>query len=112
MPKIHNQQDRMTIEEVTKGLADAKHTFEAKSRKVLQEFNRTERALLQELYKELGYKHGDWVVYDGKKYRMSGYRTVGNELRIKLIRTVGSGLLRKTYEISVKDYENIKPHAK
>lgn len=102
----------MSIDEITKGLADAKHTFESKQRKTLQEFNRTERALLSELYKALGYKHGDWVVYDGKKYRLSGYQTIGNTLHLKLLRTVGSGLLRKTYEISVKDLDNIKPHGK
>lgn len=100
----------MTIEEITKGLADAKHTFEAKQRKTLQEFNRTERALLSELYKTIGYKHGDWVVYDGKKYRLSGYQTIGKELRLKLLRTVGSGLTRKTYEISVKNISEIKKH--
>lgn len=102
----------MSIEEITQGLTDAKRTFEAKQRKTLQEFNRTERALLSELYKNLGYKHGDWVVYDGKKYRLSGYLTIGKELRLKLLRNVGSGLLRKTYEISVKDLDNIKPHGK
>lgn len=100
----------MSIEEITKGLADAKHTFEAKQRKTLQEFNRTERALLSELYKTIGYKHGDWVVYDGKKYRLSGYQTIGKELRLKLLRTVGSGLTRKTYEISVKNINEIKKH--
>lgn len=100
----------MTIEEITQGLADAKHTFESKQRKTLQEFNRTERALLSELYKNLGYKHGDWVVYDGKRYRMSGYQTIGTDLYIKLMRTVGSGLTRKTYTISVKDIDNIKKH--
>lgn len=102
----------MSIEEITKGLADAKRTFESKQRKTLQEFNRTERALLSELYQTLGYKHGDWVVYDGKKYRLSGYQTIGKELYLKLQRTVGSGLLKKTYEVRVKQISEIKPHAK
>lgn len=97
----------MTIEEITQGLADAKHTFEAKQRKVLQDFNRTERALYKELQKILGYKIGDRVSYDGHKYRVSGFDSIAGELRVKLARTLGSGLLRRNIEIRVK-HEEVK----
>ena len=99
----------MTIEEITQGLADAKHTFESKQRKTLQEFNRTERALFQELQKILGYKIGDRVSYDGHKYRVSGFDPIAGELRVKLARTLGSGLLRRNIEIKVR-YEEVKTY--
>lgn len=109
MPEIHNTEDRMSIEDITKGLASAKHTFEAKQRKTLQEFNRTERALFQELQKILGYKIGDRVSYDGHRYRVSGFDSIAGELRVKLARTLGSGLLRKNIEIKVK-HEEVKTY--